>query len=742
MHPEQRKSKGMEKQKKASRFRFIMLLALLAGIFAFGYFLGGLGGRPHLDEHAHEHAHEHVAQEEAGGIIWTCSMHPQIRLPEPGKCPICFMDLIPVKQDPTGDGVEAVSLRQIRLSPEARKLAEVEVFPVERRAVQIQTLMFGKVDFDETRLGYITTWMAGRIDKLYVDYTGSSVRKGDPMAAIYSPELVTAQAELIQAARAVREIEKSAFGRLKESAEQNVLAAREKLRLLGFTTEQIQQVIDKGAPSDQITLYSPMSGVVIKKDVLEGMYVQTGTQIYTIADLSRVWVILEAYESDLPRVRLGMEVAFQTEAYRGEIFRGKIVFVDPVVDERTRTVRVRLEVANPGGKLKPGMFVRATKQPQAVKGKEPLVIPASAPLITGRRAVVYVQVPGKEGIYEGKEILLGPKAGDYYIVKHGLSEGEMVVTRGNFKIDSAVQLLARPSMMSPYGESAIPAHDHGPMTIATEESSPPSIIPVPPDLASQLPELDHAYEILKATLEQRDLAASRKAYNTFYDVLCAIDPTSLKDQSALVWKEATMLLRNDSMLGGEADTNEEASRLFRTLSDHYRILKEHFHVEYILQARAVTESVPSAFKKGLGELLRIYLDIQDPLAHDDFPRATKAGKEFESALKRVDMGLLKGDAHHIWMEALDLLKKGVNAVTAAPEIDAAREGFESLSTGMILAVERLGIEIQGPVFELYCPMSFDWKGSYWLQQDDEIRNPYFGAMMYTCGEVKRQLKKE
>jgi len=730
----QRKTKGMEKKRRSSRT--LLLLAVLLLVFGLGYFFGGWGGHSHEEEQVHEH----VAQEEAGDIIWTCSMHPQIRLPEPGKCPICFMDLIPVKQDPTGDGVEAVSLRQIRLSPEARKLAEVEVFPVERRAVQIQTLMFGKVDFDETRLGYITTWMAGRIDKLYVDYTGSSVRKGDPMAAIYSPELVTAQAELIQAARAVREIEKSAFGRLKESAEQNVLAAREKLRLLGFTTEQIQQVIDKGAPSDQITLYSPMSGVVIKKDVLEGMYVQTGTQIYTIADLSRVWVILEAYESDLPRVRLGMEVEFQTEAYRGEIFRGKIVFVDPVVDERTRTVRIRLEVANPGGKLKPGMFVRATKQTQAVKGKEPLIIPASAPLITGRRAVVYVQVPGKEGIYEGKEILLGLRAGDYYIVKHGLSEGEMVVTRGNFKIDSAVQLLARPSMMSPYGESAVPAHDHGPMTIATEESPPPSIIPVPPDLASQLPELDHAYEILRATLEQRDLAASRKAYNTFYDVLCAIDPTSLKDQSALVWKEAAMLLRNDSMLGTEADTIEETTRLFRTLSDHYRILKEHFHVEHILQARAASESVPSAFKKGLGELLRAYLDLQEALANDDFPQAKKTGDQFASALKRMDMGLLKGGAHGIWMETLGALNKGVNAITVAKDIEAARNGFEFLSMGMALAVERLGVEIEGPLFELFCPMAFDNRGAAWLQQDEDIRNPYFGAMMLKCGEVTRRLK--
>jgi len=731
----------MKEQKKRFPFRFPLLLLLLAAFLALGYYIGGRGGHSHLDEPAREHAHEHVAQEE-GGVIWTCSMHPQIRLPEPGKCPICFMDLIPVKQDPESGAAEAVSLRQVRLSPEARKLAEVEVFPVERRAVHVEIPMFGKVDYDETRLGYITAWMAGRIDKLHVAYTGSSVRKGDPMVSIYSPELLTAQAELIQAVKAAQEVDKSGLRRVREAVDQTVLAAREKLRLLGLTAEQLQMIVEKGVPSEHITLHSTMGGVVIRKDVLEGMYVQTGTQIYTIADLSRVWVILEAYESDLPWVRLGMEVEFQAEAYRGEVFRGKILFVDPVVDEKTRTVRVRLEAANPAGKLKPGMFVRALKRSPAVTGKEPLVIPASAPLVTGRRAVVYVQVPEKEGVYEGKEILLGPRAGDYYVVKHGLSEGELVVTRGNFKIDSAVQLLAKPSMMSPYGGTAASAHDHGPKTPAGESPSPPSITPVPPALASQLPELARTYDTLKATVEKRDLQKTRQAYQVFYDVLCAIDPTSIQDQSALVWKELTMLLRNDSMLGREADTDEEASRLFRTLSDHYRILAEHFHFEHILQAEAVSDSVPSAFKKELGELLLQYLEIQEALANDDFPRAREGGDKFAAGLKEMDMGLLKGEAHGIWMETLGPLNKGVKTLTAAEDMETARKGFESLSTGMSLAIERLGVEIKGPIFELYCPMAFDNRGAAWLQQSEDIRNPYFGAMMYSCGEVKRQLKKE
>jgi membrane fusion protein, copper/silver efflux system len=731
----QRNHKGMEMKKKGFSTRFILLLLLLVAVFGLGYHFGGWGGHPHEAGHDHEPA----AQEEGRDIIWTCSMHPQIRLPEPGKCPICFMDLIPVKQDATTGDVEAVSLRQIRLSPEARKLAEVSVFPVERRAVYVETPLFGKVDYDETRLGYITTWMAGRIDKLHVDYTGSYVRRGDPMVSIYSPELLTAQAELIQAVRSVQEIDRSGLARVRGAAEQTVTAAREKLRLLGLTADQINRVAEKGAISDHITLHSSMSGVVIKKDVLEGMYVQTGTQIYTIADLSRVWIVLEAYESDLPWIHLGMDVEFQTEAYPGEIFTGKAVYIDPMVNERTRTVRVRLGAANPAGKLKPGMFVRASKQTRAFEDREPLVIPASAPLITGKRAIVYVQLPGEEGTYEGKEILLGAKAGDYYIVRHGLSEGDLVVTRGNFKIDSALQLLAKPSMMSPYGGPEPTAHDHAPKTPAPESPSPP-IAPVPAPLASQLPGLAATYDTLKTVLGQRDLQKARQAYQAFYDVLCAIDPTSLKDQSALVWKEASMLLRNDATLGTEADSNEEASRLFRTLEEHYRILNEHFHVERVIAAQAVSESVPPEFKKDLGELLQLYLSIQNSLASDDFQAAKKTGGEFASALKRMDMGLLKGEAHGIWMEALGVLDKAMRTITSAKDIEAARQGFEPLSMGVTLAVERLGVEIEGPIFEIHCPMAFAWKGAAWLQQDEEIRNPYFGAMMYTCGEVKRQLK--
>lgn len=440
--------------------------------------------------------------------IWTCSMHPQVQLPEPGDCPICGMDLIPVAQ--TGD---EAGERQISFSEEAVKLAEIQTARVERKFVEHRIRMVGKVEVDETRLGYITAYVGGRLDRLYVDFTGVTVKKGDHMVYLYSPQLLAAQEELIQAAKAIRELEKSEVKVLQQTAVSTLDSARERLRLWGLNAGQIREIEERGVPTDHLTIFSPMEGIVIHKNAVEGMYVETGTRIYTIADLSKLWVLLDAYESDLSWIHYGQEVEFDAEAYPGETFKGKISFISPVLNEKTRTVKVRVNVANPDGRLKPGMFVRALVRaqvarggkamdpslagmwmcpmhPEVVKdgpgnceicgmdlveteklgfvsaeGKEPpLVIPASAPLVTGERAVVYVKIPGKTmPTFEGREVTLGPRAGEYYLVKRGLAEGEEVVTRGNFKIDSALQIQAKPSMMNPEGGKAAPGsvgHHH------------------------------------------------------------------------------------------------------------------------------------------------------------------------------------------------------------------------------------------------------------------------------------------
>ena len=483
------------KDKKVTYRKLFKIVAIVIVAFLAGYFFK-LFSQQSPPATLNKHPSQQAAVE---GTVWTCSMHPSIRQPKPGKCPICFMDLIPIK---VGSVTDAGS-RQLVVSEEAAKLMEIETAAVQRKFVAVEVRMVGKIDFDETRVKNITAWVPGRIDRLYVDFTGITVNKGDHMVELYSPQLISAQAELLQASKAAGSINTESSDLIKRTTSATLQAAREKLRLLGLTDEQIDKIEGSGKPATHITIYSPMSGVVVQKNAAEGMYVDTGMPIYTVADLSRLWVKLDAYESDLVWIRYGQEVEIITEAYPGEIFKGKITFIDPILNDKTRTVKLRVNVDNSQGKLKPQMFVRAVVNSNVAEGgkvmapemagkwicpmhpdivkdapgscdicgmdlvtteslgyvkvdtlaQAPLVIPASAPLITGKRAVVYVRLPNTEKpTYEGREITLGPRAADYYIVESGLAEGELVVTKGNFKIDSALQIQAKPSMMNPVGE--------------------------------------------------------------------------------------------------------------------------------------------------------------------------------------------------------------------------------------------------------------------------------------------------
>ena len=361
------------------------------------------------------------------------------------------------------------------------------------------------------REAVVTAYFPGRLDRLFVDYTGIEVKKGDHLVKIYSPELLVAQEELIQAIHTAAALGASSNRLVRDVSNDTVHAVREKLRLWGMSPEQIAEVEKNGNVSDDITIYSPISGVAIHKNAVEGMYVETGTRIYTLADLTQLWVKLDAYESDLPWLRYGEAVEFSTPSLPGEMFRGRIAFIDPVLTADTRTVKVRVNVPNTDGRLKPGMFVRAVARPRIassggvidssladkwicpmhpeivkdeaggcdicgmdlVEAEEfglltdeeatemPLVVPATAALLTGKRAVVYVRVPGQDQpTFEGREVVLGARVGDYYIVNHGLLEGERVVTNGAFKIDSAMQIIAKPSMMSPPAETVRPEQGH------------------------------------------------------------------------------------------------------------------------------------------------------------------------------------------------------------------------------------------------------------------------------------------
>ena len=296
---------------------------------------------------------------DANAGVWSCSMHPHIHREGPGQCPICGMDLVPVRQDETQSTGSKDKTRQLSVSPAQKALMRIETRPVERRFPTASLRLAGKVTYDETNLAYITAWAPGRIDELFVDYTGLSVNKGDHMVQLYSPELYSAQEELLQALQGVSTMSNSGLNSLRAAAEGTVIAARDKLRRWGLTAAQIKQIEKSNKPTEHVTIYSPASGVVIHKNAQQGMYVETGSRIFTIADLSAVWVQLDAYESDLQWLRYGQQVDFTTEAFPGEKFKGRVAFIDPVLNAKTHTVKVRVNVDNSDQRLKPEMFVRA-----------------------------------------------------------------------------------------------------------------------------------------------------------------------------------------------------------------------------------------------------------------------------------------------------------------------------------------------------------------------------------------------
>ena len=334
----------------------LIVIGAVAGLLLANIFSGRSPkvGDPHEGHNMAEREQEKKIK------YWTCSMHPQIKLPKKGLCPICAMELIPV-YEAGGDTDEGAGV-SLTLSERSQKLAEVETAEVKYQEVSNEVRLVGKVDYDEAKLSYISAWVPGRIDRLFVDFTGTKVRKGDHLIKLYSPELLSTQQEYLQALKNLDDTKDSSLSVFRDTAQTTLESAKEKLRLYGINEEQIKDIVARGIPDEHMTIYSPVKGTVIQKNGFEGMYVKTGDRIYTIADLSKVWLYLEAYESDIQWLHYGQDVKVEAESYPGEVFRGKIAFIDPFVDEKTRTIKLRVNVDNAGEELKPGMFVRAVIQ--------------------------------------------------------------------------------------------------------------------------------------------------------------------------------------------------------------------------------------------------------------------------------------------------------------------------------------------------------------------------------------------
>ena len=431
-------------------------------------------------------AHTHAEQPH-----YQCPMHPSVVQDQPGECPICGMKLVKVEQGKSGTPPASKPVGERTLlyyrspmnpkqtSPTPRKddmgmdfvpvysdevgvgassvsgLATVEIDPSRQQLIGLKTTevtqgkvggawrTVGRVAMDETRVKHINLKVPGFIERIYVDFVGKPVRKGDPLFSIYSPELLSAQEEYLLALKTRTALSK-AGGRVGDDGDSLVSAARRKLALWDIPQSEIDRIAKTGQPTKTLTYYSPLSGVVTKKDVVEGMRLEAGAMPYEIVDLSAVWVLADVYESELRLVKEGMQATLTLNAFPNREFRGKVVFIDPVLNPQTRTVKVRLTFSNPKGELRPEMFGEVVLQGAPREG---LRIPADAIVDSGTAKVVFVAIG--EGKFQPRSVKLGETDGSEVEVVSGLQPGDRVVTRANFLVDSESRLRASLAEMSP-----------------------------------------------------------------------------------------------------------------------------------------------------------------------------------------------------------------------------------------------------------------------------------------------------
>ena len=435
---------NMKKYKKYIIAAGILILGIILG----NVFSGGDSATTHTDGE-HEYVQDPVTQ------LWTCSMHPQIKMEKPGKCPICGMTLIPLET--SSDSSENIADDEIVMNEQSYQLANIQTTVVEKSSAKKEIRLLGRVKPDERRLYSQVSHIPGRIERLYVNFTGEKVYSGQKIVRIYSPELISAQKELFEAIKS------------KDIYPQLYTASRNKLKLWKLSDKQIAAIEASGVVQEQIDILSDHSGYVMSRNVELGDYIMAGGNLFDIANLSSVWVMFEAYEADIPWIHVNDRVSFNIQAIPGKDFEGKITYVDPFVSSNTRVAKVRVEVNNPSNKLLPEMFASGIIKAKMKGMENTIVIPKSAVLWTGKRAVVYVKVPHEKTIsFIYREVTLGQDMGQFYIVQEGLEEGETVATNGVFRIDASAQLLGQKSMMNPEGGKVSMGHNHGGMDMGDD----------------------------------------------------------------------------------------------------------------------------------------------------------------------------------------------------------------------------------------------------------------------------------
>lgn len=405
-----------------------VVVGLLAGYLIFGGSASeSMANKNSIMSDSHDHSLETAEQ------MWTCSMHPQIMLPEPGDCPICGMDLIPAES-----GVEGLAMNEIKMTKNAMALANVRTTIVGNEAVDGDNTvsLSGKIKMNEEANAIQASYFDGRIERLNVDYEGQQVKKGQLLATLYAPNLIAAQQELITAAS------------LKESQPSLYKAVRNKLKLWKLSENQIDGIEESGKVKENFPIYATVSGTVAEKMASEGDYVKQGQPLLKVSNLNSVWAEFDAYENQIAQFKKGQNIKIVSSAYPNKTFDATVSFIDPVLNTQTRTVTVRAVLMNKEGIFKPGMFVTGKIESKSENSSEQLSIPASAVLWTGERSLVYVKTNPNEPVFEMREVTLGTRSGDIFTIASGLEYGDEIVTNGTFTVDAAAQLQGKKSMMN------------------------------------------------------------------------------------------------------------------------------------------------------------------------------------------------------------------------------------------------------------------------------------------------------
>ena len=541
-------------------------LLTYASILLAGLILGWLifGGTHDHDSHA---GHDHEMTVENGQEVWTCSMHPSVRSDEPGSCPICGMDLIRASSEEREDDYSMV------MTEAAVRLANIQTTPVIRDLPKREINLPGRIAIDERRISYVTTHFEGRIHDVKIDFTGAPIRKGDVMGTIYSQEVVSGQRELLEAHRN-RERNPGMY----ESAVR-------KFKLWEFTDEQIQQIIDRGEVQTHMEILSPVDGYVMVRNVVDDQHVMEGTVIYEVANLDHLWVILEAYEEDIEWISVGDKIEFSSRSNPGRSFEAEVNFIDPTFNPQKRTIRVRADIENSDHRLKPDMLV--TGKLHSEQQQEKLMVPVSSVLWTGPRSLVYVKdTEAETPRFMVREVDLGSRSDDYYVIEGGLEEGEEVVFNGAFRIDSEFQLADRFSMMNRQpGTGAVPAgHDHGAMDHGdhTVEMDLEPFDDVPEEFRVKLTTAIEAYITGKDALVESDLSGAQNGFNSFIDKLNEIGEHGLSGAGHMTWMESWSALKEHAEGITGTDDIEVARSHFRHLSDELIKAVQLFGIEGVV----------------------------------------------------------------------------------------------------------------------------------------------------------------